>query len=113
MDANLSLKKIPLFSETFNIDNPQIEVNKFELELRDGTELKFDGLLKLFSVDSPDFSQIPVNWTFVDKNEELSPWMRISYIKDMKSDLELNFQSKSNFISCHGKILILVDFRSL
>jgi hypothetical protein len=113
LDANLSLKKIPLFSETFNIDNPQIEVNKFELELRDGTELKFDGLLKLFSVDSPDFSQIPVNWTFVDKNEELSHWMRISYIKDMKSDLEINFQSKSNLISCRGKILNLVDFRSL
>ncbi|MBT3667269.1 MAG: hypothetical protein HN548_07295 [Opitutae bacterium] len=109
LDANLSTLRFHPFSEILHIDNQKIEANKFEWELSEGTELKFDGLLELSLANSSDFLKIPVNWTFVEKNEDTSHWVQMSYIKDLKSDLEINFQSDSNLISFRGDRLNVVD----
>ena len=117
LDVSLSTVRFFPIAQILNLNNQKIEANKLEWKFSGEDELKLDGLIKLTNPDSDDFLKIPVNWTFVEKGEEISHWIQLSFKKDFKSDLEINFQSDSNFVSYRGDRLNIVDllpvFKSL
>lgn len=117
LDISLSTVRFFPIPQILNLKNQKIEANKLEWQFSGENELKLDGLIRLTKPDSNEFLNIPVNWTFVEKGEEISHWIQLSFKKDLKSDLEINFQSGSNFVSYRGDRLNIVDllpvFKSL
>jgi hypothetical protein len=117
IDISLSTVRFFPIPQILNLKNQKIEANKLEWQFSGENELKLDGLIRLTKPDSNEFLNIPVNWTFVEKGEEISHWIQLSFKKDLKSDLEINFQSGSNFVSYRGDRLNIVDllpvFKSL
>ena len=117
LDISLSTVRFFPIPQILNLKNQKIEANKLEWQFSGENELKLDGLIRLTQPDSNEFLNIPVNWTFVEKGEEISHWIQLSFKKDLKSDLEINFQSGSNFVSYRGDRLNIVDllpvFKSL
>lgn len=109
LGASLNALRFFPFPKILNLNNQNIEANKFEWQLSGEDELKLDGFFNLNNPESNNLFKIPVNWTFVEKGEETSHWIQLSYKKDLKSDLEINFQSDSNFVSYRGERLSLVD----
>jgi hypothetical protein len=103
------------FPKSIILANSLIKINRLDWHLIDKNELVLDGLIVLPSIDKKRVRnfEIPLKWTLVKKKEDFSHWIKLSYSKSSRSDLEINFIPESNQLTFRGDKLNLIDLMNL
>ena len=104
-----------LFPNIDILDKSTIKINRIDWKPEEINELVVDGLIILPSNESLRNStfEIPLKWTLVDKDNEYSHWMKLSFKKNSRSDLEISFLTESNLLTFKSERLDLVDLITL
>ena len=58
-------------------------------------------LSTLLPSSGPAF-EIPIKWTVVNENDQFSHWVKLSYQKNLRSDLEISFEIENILASAFG-----------
>lgn len=104
-----------LFPKIDILDKSTIKINRIDWKPEEINELVVDGIIILPPNESLKNStfEIPLKWTLVNKDNEFSHWMKLSFKKNSRSDLEMSFLSESNLLTFKSERLDLVDLITL
>ena len=117
LNVEFSFFKAFPFLQLDNFHNSKIKIHNFDWQVEEKNELIVDGLFIIpSSEDLPkvqNLVSVPVKWTFVENNELVSHWIKMTFKKNFTSDVEINFLPESQVLSINGSQLSFGDISYL
>lgn len=104
-----------LFPPFPSLNNLIIKTNHLDWRTDKTNQLVLDGQMILSTLGSssePAF-EIPIKWTVVNENDQISHWMKLSYQKNLRSDLEISLVPEKNSFTINSKQISAVDLVDL
>ena len=104
-----------LFPQFPSLSNLIIKTKHLDWRTDKTNQLVLGGQMILSTLDpSPDRAfEIPIKWTVVNENDQLSHWLKLSYQKNKSSDLEINLVPERNLFTIKGNQISVVDLVDL
>lgn len=104
-----------LFPQFPSLSNLIIKTNHLDWRTDKTNQLALDGQMILSTLEpSRDRAfEIPIKWTVVNENDQLSHWLKLSYQKNLSSDLEINLVPEKNLFTIKGNQISVVDLVDL
>ena len=104
-----------LFPQFPSLNNLIIKANHLDWRTDKTNQLELDGqmiLSALIPSSGPAF-EIPIKWTVVNENDQFSHWIKLSYQKNLRSDLEISLVPEKNSFTINSKLISRVDLVDL
>lgn len=104
-----------IFPQFPSLSNLIIKINHLDWRTDKTNQLALDGQMILSTLDpSRDRTfEIPVKWTVVNKNDQLSHWLKLSYKKNLSSDLEISLVPERNSFTIKSNLISVADLVDL